>query len=75
MRLVVLWGVSLIPAMQSEFAHVDVLQTGLATAGPAPKDGLEHKDCLGQRQAGRGAFGSRRSSVRKACAVVTRAAW
>jgi len=53
----------------------DGLLAGLAAAGRALEDPLEQLDCPGQGQAGRGAFGSRRSSVRKPCAAVTIAQW
>jgi hypothetical protein len=56
-----------------ELFEVDVLVAGSATAGPAAQDGLEEQHRLWECQAGRGAFGSSRSRVRKAWAQVTRA--
>lgn len=51
------------------------LLAGVAVPGPAVEDGLEQADRLGEGEARRWAFGSRRSSVRKAWAAVTRAVW
>ncbi len=51
------------------------LAAGVAVAGPAVEDGFEQADRLGECEARRRAFGSRRSSVRKAWAVVTSAVW
>src|SRR5215217_2695875 len=53
-----------------ELVEVNGLVTGSAAAGPAAQDGLQEQHRLRQCQAGRGAFGSRRSRVRKACAQV-----
>ena len=55
--------------------EVDGLGAGAAAAGLAAWDGLEEQLGLWECQAGRGAFGSSRSSVRKACAQVTSAVW
>jgi hypothetical protein len=60
---------------ECELLEVDGLVAGSATAGPAAQDGLQEQDRLRQCQAGRGAFGSSRSSVRKAWAQVTSAVW
>ena len=57
-----------------ELREVDGLVAGAAAAGPAAQDGLQQQHRLRQCQAGRGAFGSSRSSVRNACAQVTSAA-
>jgi hypothetical protein len=58
-----------------ELVEIDGLVTGAAAAGPAAQDGLQKQHRLRECQADRGAFGSSRSSVRKACAQVTRAQW
>jgi len=60
---------------EGELVEVDGLLAGAAAAGPAAQDGLKQQHRLRQRQAGRGAFGSSRSSVRKAWAQVTSAQW
>ena len=60
---------------ERELIEVDGLVAGAAMAGPASEDGLEEQHRLWQCQAGRGAFGSSRSRVRKACAQVTSAVW
>jgi hypothetical protein len=60
---------------QLEVFEVDGLVTGSAAAGPAAEDGLEEQHRLRECLAGRGAFGSSRSSVRKAWAQVTSAQW
>ena len=60
---------------ERELVEVDWLGAGAAAAGPTAQDGLEEQHRLRQRQAGRWAFGSSRSSVRKACAQVTSAQW
>jgi len=56
-----------------ELLEVDGLVAGAAAAGPTAQHGLQEQHRLRQRQAGRGAFGSSRSRVRKACAQVTSA--
>lgn len=58
-----------------ELVEVDGLVAGSATAGPASQDGLHEQHRLWECQAGRGAFGSSRSRVRKPWATVTRAVW
>ena len=58
---------------QHELVQIDGLVAGAAAAGPTVQHGLQEQHRLRQRQAGRGAFGSRRSKVRKAWAQVTRA--
>jgi hypothetical protein len=58
---------------ECELLEVDALLTGSAAAGPTAEDGLQEQHRLRQCQAGRGAFGSSRSRVRKAWAQVTRA--
>jgi hypothetical protein len=60
---------------ERELVEVDELVTGSAAAGPTAQHGLQKQHRLRQRQAGRWAFGSSRSSVRKACAQVTSAQW
>src|SRR5207244_4577996 len=60
---------------EGELVEVDLLVAGAAATGPAAQDGLEEQHRLRQCQAGRGAFGSSRSSVRKAWAQVTSAQW
>jgi hypothetical protein len=54
------------PDGEFELFEVDWLVAGSAAAGPASEDGLHEQHRLGECQAGRGAFGSSRSSVRKA---------
>ena len=57
----------LLPLMeQNQLLEVDRLPTRTAAAVPTPEDGLQEQHRLGQCQAGRWAFGSRRSRVRKA---------
>jgi hypothetical protein len=69
-------GTLLLTVMEDrELVEVDGLGAGAATAGPTAQDGLQEQHRLRQRQTGRGAFGSSRSSVRKACAQVTSAQW
>jgi hypothetical protein len=58
---------------EDELVEVDGLGAGSAAAGPTAQDGLQEQHRLWQRQAGRWAFGSSRSRVRKACAQVTSA--
>ncbi len=60
---------------ECELVEVDGLVAGSAAAVPTLEDGLEEQHRLGECQAGRRAFGSSRSSVRKAWAAVTRAVW
>ena len=56
---------------QRQIVEVDWLLTGEAAAGPALPDGLQQQHRLGECQAGRGRFGSARSSVKKPWAAVT----
>src|SRR5680860_1214804 len=63
------------PMKEHELAEIDGLVAGLASAAPAAQRRLEQADGPGKAQAGRRAGGHRRSSVRKACAQVTRAQW
>jgi hypothetical protein len=65
----------LTPVWERELREVDGLLAGSASSGPAAQDGLEEQHRLRERQAGCGAFGSSRSSVRKAWAQVTSAVW
>ena len=51
------------------------LAAGVTVPGPAVEEWFEQADRLGECEARRRAFGSRRSRVRKACAVVTSAVW
>jgi hypothetical protein len=60
---------------EGELVEVDGLVAGSALAVPTLEDGLEEPHRLWQCQAGRGAFGSWRSRVRKAWAQVTSAVW
>jgi hypothetical protein len=60
---------------EAELVEVDGLAAGAAAAVPTLEDGLHQQHRLWECQAGRWAFGSRRSSVRKAWAAVTRAVW
>ena len=60
---------------EQELVELDRLMTGAAAAGPTAQDGLQEEHRLRQRQTGRGAFGSSRSRVRKACAQLTSAVW
>ena len=60
---------------EDELVEVDGLVAGSAAAVPTPQDGLEEQHRLWECQAGRRAFGSRRSRVRKAWAAVTSAVW
>lgn len=60
-----LWEELLIATGQPQIIKVNCLGAGSTTAGPASKDRLEQKDRLRQAQAGRGAFGSRRSFSEK----------
>jgi hypothetical protein len=58
---------------EGELVEVDGLAAVAAAAVPTGQQGLQQQHRLGQCQAGRCAFGSSRSSVRKACAQVTSA--
>jgi hypothetical protein len=60
---------------EGELVQVDGLPAGAAVAVPTAQEGLQEQHRLRERQAGRRAFGHIRSSVRKACAQVTRAQW
>src|SRR5260370_37544841 len=60
---------------EDELVEVEGVSAGWAAAGPTVQDGLEQQHRLRQCQAGRGAFGSSRSRVRKAWAQVTSAQW
>jgi hypothetical protein len=60
---------------QDELVEVDGLVAGAAVAVPTAQEGLQQQYRLRECQAGRGAFGHIRSSVRKACAQVTSAQW
>jgi hypothetical protein len=60
---------------EGKLVELDWLVAGSAAAGPAAQDGLQEQHGLRECQAGRGAFGSSRSRVRKAWATVTRAQW
>jgi hypothetical protein len=57
----------LLPSVEEgELVKVDGLVAGSAAAVPTAHDGLQEQHGLRECQAGRGAFGSSRSSVRKA---------
>ena len=60
---------------EDELVEVDGLMAGAAVAVPTAQEGLQEQHRLRECQAGRGAFGHIRSSVRKACAQVTSAQW
>src|SRR2546426_12218970 len=60
---------------ERKLVEVDGLAAGAAAAVPTAQQWLQECNGLRQRQAGRGAFGHSRSSVRKACAHVMSAQW
>ena len=68
-------ALSLSSGEEGELVEVDRLVAGAAVAVPTAQEGLQEQHRLRECQAGRGAFGHSRSSVRKACAQVTSAQW
>jgi hypothetical protein len=60
---------------EDELVQVDRAVAGAAVAVPTAQEGLQQQHRLRECQAGRGAFGHIRSSVRNACAQVTSAQW
>jgi hypothetical protein len=66
----------LLPSVEErELLEVHGLSAGSAAAVPTAQQWLQELNRLRECQAGRGAFGQSRSSVRKACAQVTSAQW